>query len=146
MKKFLEEIKIRSKELLDIYNDTDGTRKEEIDVFAGNKHVNELSSKTPDVWNNFYEKVKEIKSINKKTPNNDYNDGVLHPDKLFQRALDEINHKSIFSAEENKGKCLDMHDIFLQYMNIKKVIITLKLVKRFKLLKNYRLFIISLRI
>ena len=132
MKKFLEEIKNRSKEILEIYNDIDGSRKEEIDVFAGNKHINELSSKTPDVWNNFYEKVKEIKSFNKKAQNNDYNEGVYNPDRIFQKALEEINNKSIFSAEENKGKCLDMHDIFLQYMNIKKVISTLKKVKRFK--------------
>lgn len=120
MKKFLEEIKTRSKEILEIYSDQDGSRKEEIDIFAGNKHINELSNKTPDVWNNFYEKVKEIKSFNKKIQNNDLNEGVMNPDKLFQKALEEINNKSIFSAEESKGKCVDMHDIFLQYMNIKK--------------------------
>jgi len=46
----------------------------------------------------------------------------MNPDKIFQKALEEINNKSIFTAEESKGKCVDMHDIFLQFMNIKKVI------------------------
>jgi splicing factor 3A subunit 3 len=121
MKKFLEEIKLRSKEILDIYNDQDGSRKEEIDIFAGNKHINDMSTKTPDVWNNFYEKVKEIKNFNKKAQNNDFNEGSSSYDKIFHKALEEISNKSIFSAEENKGKCVDMHDIFLQYLNIKKV-------------------------
>lgn len=121
MKRFLEEIRLRSQEILEIYTDKEGSRKEEIDVFAGNKHINELSTKTPDVWNNFYEKVKETKNFNKKAQVTELNEGPVNPDKLFQKALEEINNKSNFTAEENKGKCVDMHHIYLEYQNIKKV-------------------------
>ncbi len=130
--KFTSEIKKRSKELLDLYEDKDGLKKEEIDILAGNKNFLESSlslisnnnysiNRTPDVWLNFYEKVKEVKFINRKISNNsDFTENINY-EKMFNSALDEISNKPIFTAEENKGKCVDMHEIYLKYMNLKKV-------------------------
>lgn len=133
IKKFIQEIKKCSKELLDLYEDKDGLKKEEIDILAGNKNFydsnlslisnsNYNSNRTPDVWLNFYEKVKEVKFINRKILNNNEFTEHINFEKMFNSALEEINNKPIFSAEENKGKCVDMHEIYQKYMNLKKVI------------------------
>lgn len=78
-------------------------------------------NKTPDVWNNFYEKIKEIKIANNNESFANEIADVMNPDKIFQKALEEITNKNIFTAEENKGKCVDIHHIFLEYRNFKKV-------------------------
>lgn len=113
--------------MLDLYHDKDGLKKEEIDILAGNKNylqsnlslINTSSNRTPDVWYNFYEKIKESKIVNKNIPN-DLNENV-NSEKLFNLTLDEIMERPIFTIEENRGKCVDMHEIFMNYMNLKKV-------------------------
>jgi len=133
IKKFIQDIKKCSKELLDLYEDRDGLKKEEIDILAGNKNFydsnlslisnsNYSSNRTPDVWLNFYEKVKEVKFINRKILNNNEFTEHINYEKIFCSALEDINSKPIFSAEESKGKCVDMHEIFQKYINLKKVI------------------------
>ena len=118
--------------MLDLYEDKDGLKKEEIDIFAGIKNFydsnlslisnsNYNSNRTPDVWLNFYEKVKEVKYINRKILNNNEFTEHINYEKIFSIALEEINNKQIFTAEENKGKCVDMHEIYQKFMNLKKV-------------------------
>jgi hypothetical protein len=134
--KFIMEIKKASKDLLSLYEDKDNLKKEEIDILAGNKNFSDSSfallknsnfnsNRTPDVWMNFYEKVKEIKFINRKI-DNDFND-TINFEKMFNTTMDEISNKPIFSNEENKGKCVDMHEFYLIYLNLKKVIKKIKL-------------------
>jgi len=133
IKKIFQDIKKCSKELLDLYDDKDGMKKEEIDILAGNKifydsnlslisNSNYNSNRTPDVWLNFYEKVKEVKFINRKILNNIELTEHINFEKIFIAALEEINSKPIFTAEENKGKCVDMHEIYQILMNLRKVI------------------------
>ncbi len=130
----MKDIKKLSKELIDFYEDKEGLKKEEIDILAGNKNFydsnlsllgngNYSSNRTPDVWLNFYEKVKEVKYINRKIFNNNEFAEHVNFEKIFTTGLEEINNKSIFTAEENKGKCVDMHEIYQIFMNLKKVII-----------------------
>lgn len=83
---------------------------------------NHTSNRTPDVWLNFYEKVKEVKYINRKILNNNEFIEHINYEKIFTSSLEEINNKPIFSAEENKGKCVDLHEIYQKFMNLKKVI------------------------
>jgi len=134
IKKFLHDIKKSSKELLDLYEDKDGLKKEEVDILAGNKNFYDSNlslisnsnyniNRTPDVWLNFYEKVKEVKFINRKILNNSEFTEHVNFEKIFNSALEEFNSKPIFTAEENKGKCVDMHEIYQLYMNLKKVIL-----------------------
>ncbi len=137
IKKFIEDIQKRSKELLDLYYDKDGLKKEEVDVLAGNKNYlhshlsigSNISTRIPDVWYNFYEKLKEAKNINKQI-NNEIYDNMNH-EKLFSNSLEEIMMKPVFTAEENKGRCVDMHEIYMNYINFKKVNL-INLVKRIK--------------
>jgi splicing factor 3A subunit 3 len=134
IKRFIEDIQKRSADLLDIYSDKDGLRKEEIDILAGNKNYLESNlnllnnqnlkstqSKAPDVWYNFYQKLREIKIMNKRNLNtNEVNENTNY-EKLFNTALDELNSKSIFTSEENKGRCVDMNNLYLKYLNFKKL-------------------------
>jgi len=146
--KFTSEIKKTSKDLQILYEDKDNLKKEEIDILAGNKNFSDSSfsllknsnfnaNRTPDVWMNFYEKVKEIKFINRKIQN-DFNDSVNF-EKMFNVALDEISNKPIFSNEENKGKCVDMHELYLIYLNLKKV---KNFLNFFKIFFNFYFYII----
>lgn len=130
IKRFIEDIQKQSKELLDLYSDKDGIKKEEIDILAGNKnflesslsvfHNSNAQTRTPDVWHNFYEKIREMKVINKRVSGNEFNENLKY-EKIFNNVLDEISSKQIFTAEENRGKCVDMHEIFLKYLNFKKL-------------------------
>jgi len=123
IKRFIDDIKQRSKEILEIYTDSDGTRKEEIDILGGNKNLNPQDiTRTPDVWNNYYDKIREIKVLNKNLHNSTELIENNTPEKIFNAVFEQITSKSIFSAEENKGKCVDMHDLFMNYQKLKKVI------------------------
>lgn len=73
------------------------------------------------MWNNFYDKIREIKILNKNLVNSTELIENITPEKIFNTAFEQITTKSIFSAEENKGKCIDIHDIFMNYQNLKKV-------------------------
>jgi len=108
-------------------------KKEEVDILAGNRNFydsnlslisnsNHISNRTPDVWLNFYEKVKEVKFINRKILNNNEFSEHINYEKIFNTCLDEIKNKPLFAEEENRGKCVDMHEIYQKYMNLKKVL------------------------
>ena len=51
-----------------LLNDVDGLKKEELAILGGTKHItgNEKSNKNPDVWQNFYERLKDIREYHKK--------------------------------------------------------------------------------
>ena len=40
---------------------------------------------------------------------------------MFNMLLDECNSKPIFTAEENKGRCIDLHTLYQTYINIKGI-------------------------
>jgi splicing factor 3A subunit 3 len=132
IKNLLASLQKRAKELLEIAEDRDGVKKEEIDVLAGNKNYmdsnlnllnNKMSNttKTADVWYNFYQKIKEIKVINKRDLSSSEINESSNYDKIFNNTIDEIMAKPLFNAEENRGKCVDMNDIYLQFLNLKKI-------------------------
>ena len=119
IKSITERIYKLSKEISEILKDN--ARKEEIDMFAGNKNANESSTRSPDVWHNFYEKIKEVKIQNKNIQIINENMDSFNVDKIFQFYLDDVHSKPIFTAEESKGKCVDMHELFLSYLNYKEI-------------------------
>jgi len=134
IKRFLEEIQKKSCEIIDLNSDKDGFKKEEIDILAGNKNylesnLNLLNSgssqttqkKAPDVWYNFYQKLREIKLTNKRNLNTSEVNENTNYEKLFNTALDELNSKTIFTSEESKGKSLDLNNVFLKFLNFKKL-------------------------
>lgn len=133
IRKLIDQIQKISKELIDLSQDKDGLKKEEIDILAGSKNylesnLNLLTSaqhsttaRPADVWYNFYQKIKEIKYLNKRDLSTSEVNENLNYEKIFNLTLDEVNSKSIFTSEENKGRCIDLHDIFLKFLNLKKI-------------------------
>ena len=179
IKKCIEQIQKRSRELISLYEDKDGLYREEIQVLLGKKHYSESSQsllnktsknsssfshhkKEGDYWINFYEKLKEIKMINKRSVTTNELNENLTGDKMFNMLLDECNSKPIFTAEENKGRCIDLHTLYQTYINIKgiyaynnsKVIDYLTYINSFeklekiplniKLQKEYKEYLVSL--
>ena len=133
IKKCIDRIQNLSKELIRYYEDESGLFKEENLVLLGKKHYldstfcllkkNNINSnkKKVDVWVNFYEKLKEIKQTNKRQmTGNDVNENITG-DKIFNKYLDEVNNKSNFSIDENKGNCVDMYTLYQQFINIKGI-------------------------
>ena len=131
IKKCIDRIQNLSKELIRYYEDESGLFKEENLVLLGKKHYldsslcllkkNNANKKKVDVWINFYEKLKEIKQTNKRQiTGNDVNENITG-DKIFNKYLDEVNSKSNFSVDENKGNCLDMYTLYQQFINIKGI-------------------------
>ena len=85
----------------------------------------EVPQPKSDVWSNFYEKYTEIDDFHHK-----YNQATLiaedesqDAEKLFKKYMDEVLEycEKTFTAEEGSGKYLDMHNLYLQFCNIKKL-------------------------
>jgi splicing factor 3A subunit 3 len=77
-----------------------------------------MKKRKADIWVNFYDKIKEIKILNKS--GNDINHSTTG-DKIFNNLLSEINLKTLFTNEENFGKCLDLHELYHEYINIPNI-------------------------
>lgn len=48
-----------------LLNDSDGLKREELAILAGHKSIS-ADKANPDLWQNFYERLKEIKDYHKK--------------------------------------------------------------------------------
>lgn len=135
IKKCLEQVQQKSRELIGLYEDKEGLYREEMQVLLGKKHFLESSQsllnknissssiqhKKPDIWINFYEKLKEIKHINKRNVTTNELNENLTGDKIFSTLLDEVNSKPLFTFDENKGRCVDLHILYQTYINIKGI-------------------------
>lgn len=118
MKKCIEEIQSLSKSAITLYEDKNGLYREEGQVMLGHKRYHENSKKKFDIWSNFYDQLKEIKQINK-TSNTDM--VAQNGEKIFNMLLEEVNNKLIFTVEESKGRCLDLHNVYDLFINIKNI-------------------------
>lgn len=57
-------------EVLILLNDKDGLKKDELLILEGKKFHNQTDkTKQPDVWLNFYERLKDIRNYHKKYGN-----------------------------------------------------------------------------
>ncbi|CAH1756258.1 5031_t:CDS:2 [Entrophospora sp. SA101] len=98
---FLDRISLRSKFLYELYDDTDGARKSEIDALSGTSEFSE-----------FYARLKSTKDYHRRYPNE-----TVEP-----LELEFINQaKQITEDDEGHGKFLDLHSIHEQYVNLKNV-------------------------
>ena len=137
IKKCQDKIQQNSRDIIDLFEDKNEIFKQEKLIMTGN--LDYLSSKLcllkpsnpnmnnnyygnlltkkrkSDIWVNFYDKIKEIKLLNKS--GNDINHSTTG-DKIFNNLLSEINPKALFTNEENYGKCLDLHELYHKYINI----------------------------
>jgi len=119
IKNLIELTQTKSVESLALINDADGLKKEELAILEGKKATN--PQKAPDVWLNFYDRLKDIK---------DYHRKYIPQGTMYQPRDDEyfINNvfeppfeKPQFTGEEANGKFVDMHNLYLEFINLKKI-------------------------
>ena len=137
IKKCQDRIQQNARDIIDLFEDKNEIFKQEKLIMTGNidymnsklcllkpsnpnmnnnYYGNLLTKKRKsDIWVNFYDKIKEIKMLNK-SGNDIYHSTT--GDKIFNNLLSEINPKTLFTAEENNGKCLDLHESYHNYINI----------------------------
>jgi len=100
--KTLDRIADASKRLEHVYEDKDGSRKEEIAAIGGTG---------PSLYSLFYERLREIKDYHRRYPN-------VQAEILEDVHVDES--EIAFTGEEGFGKYLDLHDLYTQYINLDK--------------------------
>ena len=137
IRKCQDKIQQNARDIIDLFEDKNGIFKQEKLIMTGNldylsSNLSLLKPNNPntnnnyygnlltkkrksDIWVNFYDKIKEIKILNKS--GNDINHSTTG-DKIFNNLLSEINPKTLFTNEENFGKCLDLHELYHKYINI----------------------------
>ena len=137
IKKCQDKIQQNARDIIDLFEDKNEIFKQEKLIMTGN--IDYLSSnlcllrpinpninnnyygnllknkRKSDIWVNFYDKIKEIKMLNK-SGNDIYHSTT--GDKIFNNLFSEINPKTLFTSEENFGKCLDLNELYHNYINI----------------------------
>ncbi|CAE7217941.1 ATO [Symbiodinium natans] len=109
LKYLVEATQLKCKTAIDIYQDKDGMRTDDINALAGQR----ADKKGGDVWTSFYDKVKEVKD--------GWQAVASLKTQFYQRALENDKTETLFSGEEDYGKRVDMHELFVTYLNLKKI-------------------------
>lgn len=117
LKYLVEATQLKCKMAIDIYQDKDGMRTDDINALAGQR----ADKKGGDVWTSFYDKVKEVKDYHRRFSVNQGLPEVQNSEWFYQRALENDKTESLFSGEEDYGKRVDMHELFVTYLNLKKI-------------------------
>lgn len=118
LKYLVESTQLKCKTALDIYQDKDGMRSDDWAALAGQR----TDKKPGDVWTSFYDKVKEVKDYHRRFGAQQQSIPEIHNAEWFyQRAFEAEKADTLFSGEEDLGKRVDMHAIFVQYLNLKKI-------------------------
>ncbi|PKC73150.1 hypothetical protein RhiirA1_530621 [Rhizophagus irregularis] len=105
---FLDRISSRSKFLHELYEDTDGARKTEIDALSGTSEFSE-----------FYGRLKAIKDYHRRYPNETVEPLELEFINQSKQNGDDDEIDKLFSGEEGSGRFLDLHALHEQYVNLK---------------------------
>ncbi|XP_065911893.1 splicing factor 3A subunit 3-like [Dysidea avara] len=101
-----------AQKLLDLYEDRDGMRSEEIQTLSG-----------VDEFGEFYRRLKQLKDYHRK-----FADDLEEPMSMEFSKMDEMRNNPgeetqdlvDFSDEEGYGKFLDLHHIYTKYCNLKQ--------------------------
>ena len=105
---YIDSIQSLSKQLLKLYADPDDLLAEDLLLMSNNN------------FEEFYARLKEIKDYYKQIPS----ETVLpfNPQTLLKDPDEEMNElEAMFTGDENFGRNLDLHEIFLDYCNLKGV-------------------------
>ncbi|CAJ1408811.1 unnamed protein product [Effrenium voratum] len=117
LKHLVETTQLKCKTAIDIYQDKDGMRTDDINALAGQR----ADKKGGDVWTSFYDKVKEVKDYHRRFSVNQGLPELQNSEWFYQRAMENDKTDSLFSGEEDYGKRVDMHELFVTYLNLKKI-------------------------
>jgi len=113
----VETSQLKAQTAIDIYQDKDGMRTDDINSLAGQR----ADKKQGDVWTSFYDKVKEVKDYHRRFTINQGLPELQNAEWFYHRAFEAERTEAIFSGEEDLGKRVDMHEHFIKYINIKKI-------------------------
>ncbi|KMZ59769.1 Splicing factor 3A subunit 3, putative, expressed [Zostera marina] len=108
VRNMIETVVTTTEKLVNIYEDVDGARKEEISVLGG-----QVASGT-NLFSTFYDKLKEIRDYHRRHPTA----YVLDASEEYEEMLKE-EPRIEFSGEEAFGRYLDMHELYNMYINSK---------------------------
>lgn len=95
--------------VMDIMDDKDGSRREELAAMSGK-----------DVFNNFYARLKDVRDYHRKFP--DQTDVVYNDDGTVMSLEEQILKEEPipeFTGEEGMGRWVDMHVLFNRFVNLK---------------------------
>ncbi|KAJ4954013.1 hypothetical protein NE237_030845 [Protea cynaroides] len=108
VRNMIDSIMSTTEKLIEIYDDKDNARKDEIAALGG-----QTASGT-NVFSAFYDRLKEIREYHRRHPSARVVDaGEEHEELLKQEPHVE------FSGEESFGRYLDLHELYNEYVNSK---------------------------
>jgi hypothetical protein len=117
LKHLIETAQFKCKTAVEIYQDKDGMRTDDINALAGQRGDKKLG----DVWSSFYDKVKEVKDSHRRFSANQGLPEVQNAQWFYQHAFDADKSDTLFSGEEDLGKRVDIHEHYVKYINLKKI-------------------------
>ncbi|GLC47372.1 hypothetical protein PLESTM_002065900 [Pleodorina starrii] len=103
VRKRLDQIQDAARKLMRIYEDEDKARKEEIESLGGEDKV----------FSKFYDRLKEIREYHRKFLSNDLTEAEDDTPLLKEEPQVE------FTGEEGLGRYLDLHDLYLRFLNLR---------------------------
>eukprot|EP00929_Paragymnodinium_shiwhaense_P013181 TRINITY_DN121038_c0_g1_i1.p1 TRINITY_DN121038_c0_g1~~TRINITY_DN121038_c0_g1_i1.p1 ORF type:complete len:531 (-),score=172.61 TRINITY_DN121038_c0_g1_i1:68-1660(-) len=114
LKYLIDSSQLKAKTALEIYQDKDGMRADDIASLAGQR-----GGKSGDVWTSFYDKVKEVKDYHRRFGVNSTFPELQNTEWFYTRAYESDRTDKIFTGEEDMGKRVDMNRHYDTYVNIK---------------------------
>ncbi|KAH1012528.1 hypothetical protein HUJ05_011673 [Dendroctonus ponderosae] len=118
MKYLLDRYMTSTNKLIDLYEDKDGQRKAEVASLTG-----------PNEFNEFYNRLKQIKDFYRKHPNEISVPMSVEFDELTkarENPSEEMSNLVEFTDEEGYGKFLDLHECYEKYINLKGIEVSLE--------------------
>ncbi|KXZ48869.1 hypothetical protein GPECTOR_25g454 [Gonium pectorale] len=103
VRKRLDQIQDAARKLMKIYEDEDRARREEIEALGGEDKV----------FSKFYDRLKEIREYHRKFPSLDLTEAEDDTPLLKEEPHVE------FTGEEGLGRYLDLHDLYLRFLNLR---------------------------
>lgn len=117
LKYLIEQSQAKSQTAVEIYQDKDGMRTDDINALAGQRG----DKKAGDVWTSFYDKVKEVKDYHRRFSVNQGLPEVQNAQWFCNSAFTADRSEALFSGEEDLGKHVDMHEPYVKFINIKSI-------------------------
>lgn len=108
VRNMIDTITSTTQKLVEIYEDNDNARKDEIAALGGQ------TATGTNVFSAFYDRLKEIREYHRRHPNA----RVLDATEEYEELLKEEPIIE-FSGEEGHGRYLDMHELYNEYINSK---------------------------
>ncbi|MCL7022049.1 hypothetical protein MKW94_014125 [Papaver nudicaule] len=109
VRRIIAAITSSTKKLVEIYEDFDSARKDEIAALGG-----QTETGGTNLFGNFYDSLKEIREYHRKRPTSLAFDVYEESDQKLLKEEPDV----VFSGEEGRGRYLDLHEMHNRYVNL----------------------------